>query len=240
MKKFIFILITVFISLAVIAQENKKVVWDYPVKPGTDTWTQFKSTTEMYEACQIPDAILKKLDTESLVGICYDYPAYMTLFLYNTPQAGFDAFYSHFNGIRELLSRKDVGHFILKKYCSISSSDIKPLWTSAEKGLYAYKSEYFEIILAQPQVVQSLNTEDRKLLLKEVVKKYDDKIEKSDIFGGTALSVNAWIMANNLNQEEKLSAKSLQPQVDQSLKSGIFVEHDLYIIYQQAKKYIDE
>jgi hypothetical protein len=206
-----------------------------------EEWQQFKSEEEMFQACQIPDTILKRSDTESLVEICYNFPAFMALFFYNSPQAGFDVFYSRFNGIRELLDRKDAGCFVLKKYSSMSSSDFKSLWTSAEKGLYAFKYEYFEIILAQPQIIQSLNTEDRKFLMKETIKKFDEKIAASDVFGGNSLSVNAWIMVNNLNQEKKLTSKFLiQSEVDKSLKSGLLFDYDLNSIYQQAVRYVNE
>jgi hypothetical protein len=220
MRKHIFIILISIIPLTIVSQ-NRKAVWDYPIKPGTEKW--------------------KQLDTESLVQICYDFPAFTVLLFYNSPQAGFDVLYSNFNGLRELLNRKDVGHFLLKKYTSMSSSDFNPLWKSEEKGLYTFKYAYFETILAQPQVIQSFNLEDRKLLLKETIKKFDEKVAQADVFGGNTFAVNAWVMAKNLNCEKKLTTKfSVQSDVEKSLKSGSLFDYDLEDIYQQTKKYIHE
>jgi hypothetical protein len=230
------------ISIGAVAQE-KKVTWDYPVKPGMEQWERFESMDAMFQACQIPDDILKKLDTESLVRICYDFPGFMGLIFYNSPQAGFEVFYARLNGLRELMSREDVGRCMLKKYSSMSSADFNPLWKLEEKGRYAFKYQYFETLLAQPQVVRSLSTEDRKLLLRESVRKFDEKLALPDVFGGNTFSVNAWIMANNLKHERKLMIKSVdQSAVDESLKSGSLslYGYDSEDIYIQTKKYINE
>jgi len=45
---------------------------------------------------------------------------------------------------------KDVGHFMLKKYKSMSFADFNPLWTLENQGRFVYKYEYFEILLAKP------------------------------------------------------------------------------------------
>lgn len=217
---------------------EKKVEWDFPTKPGMERWSQFKSMDEMYDACQIPDDILKKLDTETLLKICYDFPAYMSMFFYNSPQAGFNVFFINFNGIRELFNRKDVGYFMLKKYKSMSFADFNPLWTLENQGRFVYKYEYFEILLAQPQVIQSLDTNGRIELLKEALTKFDEKLLRKDLFGGTTFAVNAWIMAKTLYFENKLIPNfSKSEDIEMSLGSGRLIGYDLMSIYQQSKSY---
>jgi hypothetical protein len=213
MKKVAFLFSFVLFSFFALNAQGKNISWDYPVKPGSAKWQQFKSIDEMHEACQIPEDILKKLSTESLVQICADYPAYFDLFIYNTPQAGFESYYSHFNGIRELLSRKDVGHFMLKKYASMSLT----------------------------KDFQSLNSEDRKLLLKEAIKKFDEKQTRGDLFGGSTLAVNAWILGRILYEEGKLLTEfSKKSDVELYLNSGQMMDYNFETIYQQAKSFINE
>jgi hypothetical protein len=225
-------------SFVVTAQE-KKLTWDYPVKPGSVEWQRLSSLDEIYEACQIPDNILKKIDTESLVQICFNYPASPVLFSYNSPQAGFNVLYSNFNGIRELLERKDVGHFMLNKYCSMSfKNDFNPLWKLGEQGAFVFKVEYFEIFLCQTQVIQSLDTKERKLLMKAALDKFDEKVSKADLFGGSTLAVNAWILARLLNEEDKLESKF--PEMEYSIESGLMIDHDLQSIYTLAKMHTNE
>jgi hypothetical protein len=226
-------------SKTVSSVRKTKIVWDYPVKPGTPEWLKFTSMDEMYKGTQISENILKKLDTESLVQIVLNYPALPVLLLFNSPQDGFDNLYSNFNGIRELIDRKDAGQFLLKKYKSLSFSDFNPLWTLEKQGEFVHKYYYIEILLAQPQVIESLTTDERRVFLKEVIKKFDEKQSKKNLFGGNALEVNAWVLARTLNTENKSSITFSNPvELKSSLKSGQLSDSDLYSVYGQAKKYI--
>jgi hypothetical protein len=231
---FFFLLLSLF---SVNAQV--KVIWDYPVKPGSEEWKHFDSVDAMYEACQIPDQILKKLDTQSLLEICYNYPAFMSLFVYNSPQDGFDAFYSNFNGIRELVNRKDVGVNMLKKYQSISCNDFNPLWRSEIKGGFSFKIKYFETILAQDKVLLTLDVTNQKLLMNEALLKFEEKISNNDLFGGSSITVNAWILAKILSIENKLSIQggslTIKPEINTSLNTGLLSASDVQSVYQQVK-----
>ena len=127
MKNIIILLFCLIVSVLNAQTEiEKKLQWDYPVKPGMESWKQFKSMDEMYQACQIPDNVLKQLDTESLVDICLNFPAPPLFPLYNTPQQGFMEYYTNFNGIRELFQRKEAGQYLLKRYALMSFTDFNP------------------------------------------------------------------------------------------------------------------
>ena len=216
-------------------------VWDYPVKPGMEQWRQFKSTDEMFTACQVPENILKVLDTESLVQTVYDFPAFTWFGFFNSPQAGFNSFHSHFNGVRELLERNDVGQCLLKKYQSLSVEDFDPEWSPAEQGSFSFKYQYFEILLAQPQAVKSLEAEGRKMLLMEAVKKFDMKLSMNEVFGGIAVATNAWLMARILHYDNQLTSDFYKPEeIEESLQSGRLVNYDVMSIYEQAKSYANE
>jgi hypothetical protein len=230
------ILFFLFVCFYAAQAQNKKLDWDYPIKPGSEEWRNFNSMDEVHTACQIPEHILKAIDTESLVEICHNYPVYMFLFAFNSPQDGFDAFYSNFNGVRELFSREDVGHYMLKKYQTISMEDISPLWRSEIKGAFVFKTKFFEITLAQDQVIQSLEPNERKLLLKDALGKLDVKISNSDLFGKSALSINTWLLAKILSTENRLQMEQEKP----SLKSGQISDGELQLFYQQAKAISDE
>ena len=221
---------------------EKNVKWNFPIKPGSVGWNQCNSAEEIFEKLNIPENVLKELDTESLVQICLDYPAATAImFVYNTPQQGFDVFFTQFNGIRELMNRKDVGHFLLKKYGSMSLADFNPLWTLEEQGDFAFRFYYVELFLVQPQSLQSLDGSERKLLLKESLQKFDIKRSRSDLFGGNSLVMTTWILAKTLQIENKLQANfSSLSNIESSLNSGFIVDFDVQSVFQQAKKYSDE
>lgn len=65
MKK---IIITMYLlSAALLANAQEKLVWDYPVKPGTEEWNQLSNHQEMIDICQIPIDILQNISTKDLL-----------------------------------------------------------------------------------------------------------------------------------------------------------------------------
>jgi hypothetical protein len=240
MQKIILITITLFISLAIMAQE-KKTAWDYPVKPGTEEWKKCKSPKEIYQALQIPENVLTTIDTKSLVQICLNYPAPAVFYLFNTPQQGFDGFYRQFNGIQELMRRKDAGSHLLNKYADMSMKDFNPLWTLEEQGQFVEKFYYMELFLAQPTIMQSFSPRERKILMKESLNKFDMKLSRGDLFGGLNPMATVWIMARTLHTENKLSLTAVDPStITHSLGSGLLIDVDAIAVYQQIKSYCDE
>ena len=234
----LYVLCTLFFP--VYAQE-KEMVWDYPVKPGTDEWRAFKSTDEMYRACQIPDDVLKQLDTESLVDICLNFPAPPLFLLYNSPQEGFMVYYIYFNGIRELFQREDAGRYLLKKYAAMSMSDFDPFWPLHQQGRFASRYQFIEAILAQPQVVASLGAKGRMDLLKEAIRKMDEKTAKKDLFSGYGLQFNLWVIGRVVYHENKSLLQEFDQQhIQRALSLGEFVYIDADMLYQKAQKYAYE
>ncbi|MDR0698480.1 MAG: hypothetical protein LBG28_04575 [Tannerella sp.] len=94
------------------------------------------------------------------------------------------------------------------------------------------------IFLSQPAIMQSFNENERKMLLKEALKKFDLKQHREDLFGGHNRSATIWMMARALFDENKLNITktSKSPEtVVSSLESGMLIDIDVQSIYQQAK-----
>jgi len=221
--------------------QQKGMVWDYPIKPGMEKWQKFESVDEMYQACQIPDNVLKQLSTESLVDICLNFPAPPLFALFNYPQQAFIDFYSNFNGIRELFQRKDAGLYLSKRYASMSLSDFNPLWQLHRQSLFISHYKFVEAILSQPQVIASLDVKSRKALLKEATHKMDEKFSRNDLFSGFSIGFNLWVIGNLLYSENRSSLASLNQEILQTaLKTGTFAGIEVDLLYNQAKKYAYE
>ncbi|MDR1370255.1 MAG: hypothetical protein LBJ72_09060 [Dysgonamonadaceae bacterium] len=235
MKRIYIIIGFVFISLAMMAQGNK-VVWDYPVKPGMEEWNRLKTMEYVYKACQIPDKVLQQMNTEELVKVCLNYPILSVLLLFNSFQIGYENFYANFNGIRELMSRKDAGEYLLKMYTNMSLDEYNPLWTLENRGAFSARYLYLEIILAQPDVIHSFDENTRKAFLMETEKKFAEKMAREDIFGGASLEVNGWIMARALQAANKLPEATRQ-RMTLYLETGTLEDKSLLEdIYQLTKK----
>jgi hypothetical protein len=240
MKIFIIFFCFFTVSFAAMAQE-KKLTWDYPVKPGTEEWEKCKSQQDIYDACQIPDDILKKLDTETLLQICLEYPAPTVFFIFSTPQEGFDGFYSQFNGIRELMNRKDAGICLLKKYSMMSLKGLDILLSLEIQGQFVSKFYYIELFLVQPIILKSFSRKERIDLLKESSKKLEMKLAHDDLFGGINLGATVWIMARTLHLENiYVPSVSESQNLVNSLETGRLIDLNIEAIYQHVKIYTNE
>ncbi|MDR1115663.1 MAG: hypothetical protein LBL33_05880 [Tannerella sp.] len=231
MKRYILVCI-VFISFAAMAQE-KKITWDYPVKPDMEEWKKCNSPEEIYQALQIPEKVLTGIDTKSLVQLCLDYPAPTVFYIFNTPQQGFEEFYDQFNGIRELMKRKDAGIQLLNKYVEMSMDDFNFLWSLEAQGKFVEKFYCMELFLAQPTIVKSFGEQERRILLEESIRKYEMKRAREDLFGGLNPGASIWVMARMLYAENKLKLDNAD-----SLDSGMLTGFDATSLYQQVKSYI--
>jgi len=143
----------------------------FPVTPGSAEWKAFTSHDEMLEACQIPEAILREMSTESLVETALGYPLYGDIWAYNSPQQGFEAVAAQFNGLAELLTRKDAGKVLLAKYSRMSPLDIEEKWNDTQKGTYSFDIANIEILLSQESILSSLTELELGDLRNDAMKK---------------------------------------------------------------------
>lgn len=89
--------------------------YDYPIKPGTDEWFKIEDHVEKREMLQIPQDVLEKMTTESLVESIANYPYLLDMLAFSTQKLGYEAVRNGFNGLQELERRPD-GMSCLAKY----------------------------------------------------------------------------------------------------------------------------
>ena len=158
-------------------------VYDFPVKPGMEEWKAFASHEEMLKACQIPEPLLRKMSTAALVETVLNYPLYWTTIISNSAgtQQGFSVLVSQFNGIQELLKRKDAGSELLLKYHFMPPP--KKEGTDMEIGDYLFYGYSMEILFAQNPIRAGLTETQIKELKKELLVKYEIKNELKEAGG---------------------------------------------------------
>jgi len=173
--------------------------YDYPIKPGTDGWRAFTSHDEMLEACQIPEDILKNMSTKALVKTVLEYPLLGDIHAYNSIQQGFEAVASRFNGLSELLNRKDAGTELLAIYSKMNPQDIGENWGDIQKGAYTFSIANVEILLAQNKILDNLTETQLGDLIVEASSKYSAK-QQSAIYGETGQECSIWLMGKALQR----------------------------------------
>jgi hypothetical protein len=233
------ILLSFFIILGYTLQAQKSdIPYDYPVKPASVKWQSFKSTSEMYAACQVPGDILAKLSTPALIKTCLTYPASAVFFIHNVPQQGFNEWKQHFNGIQELLKRTDAGEGLLEVYAAFDTKGHAALKTEAEKGDYTFTLLMLESIIAQEEITGSLDAKKQKSLLKTGFEKYRN-MESDLVYGfsskastGRLISKAAFFLGG-----ESLKARISMEDAQQFITTGALSDKQTLLdIVQEAAK----
>lgn len=223
---------------------NATDAYDFPVKPETAAWKAFTTHDEMLKACQIPESILRTMSTAGLVETILNYPLLGDMKAYNSIQQGFDTVAVQFNGLPELLNRKDAGTELLARYRTMVPATIKDDWTLLQKGLYAASIENIEILLAQDVILHNLIETQCQDLIKEATAKYQAKQKYGQIYRQSGQECTARLIGKGLLQvryvpfEQKIQQDiSLQNFLD----TGSFANDSiLNEIYSQAEQFLAE
>jgi hypothetical protein len=184
MRKNLHIRIALFILLfssgifQSIAQDALK--YKYPILPGTSEWENFKSTTEMIDACNIPDDVLASLSTKELWDICLQYPLMRQYTASNSPYRGIEGIIGTFNGLSELMRREDAHKVIYSYYLTEKVANIN---NTKNKGAYTFDFCAVELILAQKPIISRFSREEQLNVLTTMLEKYDEKSSYSEYFG---------------------------------------------------------
>lgn len=131
--------------------------YDYPVKPGTDSWWALPQTLDAkIEASQIPEDVLQALTTRALAETVLDYPLLPNMWAFDSFKAGFDSVLSYFNGLQELVNREDSVEQLaaiieeIKATGAVDTDEIAP-------ENYAIFSRYADAAAIMPEI-EKLNT----------------------------------------------------------------------------------
>jgi hypothetical protein len=178
-KNLLFFLLNVAFSMLCFSQ-TKNIVWDYPIKPGTEEWATFKSGQEMIEACQIPENVLENLSTSDLAYLCLNYPLLGDMLFFDNYQEGFEKMSASFNGFPELFKREDAGTELLKLYQEFDLDSFKN-----SKGIGRTNVFYdmcIDIVMAQPIFLEKLDQQQETYLIKESVNRLSIRQKMGDSF----------------------------------------------------------
>lgn len=167
--------------LPVMAEENTEISsgFEYSLKPGMEEWGQLNHG-ERVLASQIPEEILVQMSTDELVTTVLDYPCFIDMIFYNTYQDGFETVRDNFNGLQELLKRKDSGDCLLETYKNFNLPQILSIDNEDEKFDESLELLYLETILAQPEITETLSDENLAELENLVENNYEIQIANED------------------------------------------------------------
>lgn len=187
--------------------------YSFPVTVGSVEWDELGTVEQMRAATQIPDEILEVISTEDLISLILEYPLLCDLHAYGSLSEGYAAIKAEFNGINELLSRKDCCTELIAAYMNYEIPVQKIMDYEALNSTNNFVEEYnriiqneenLDLILADAEIYNSIDIFEMLIL---------------DAINGQARSVNVNIFSevysnkllekNNSEYYEKVEAASL-------------------------------
>jgi hypothetical protein len=136
--------------------------YKYPILPGTPAWATLKTGQEMWQACQIPDTVLRTISTEGLIQSWIEMPLNNELFMTTSLQKAMEKFIANFSGLRELIGRNDAAKKLFTKYQALKPDCITKFKTDNKKGAFPFLFSYIELPLAQDTILNKMTLEQKR------------------------------------------------------------------------------
>ena len=217
-----FFLILPYLSFGQITEDEKKTLWDYPIKPGMEEWRQLKTTKEMVDVCQIPEYVLQDISTNDLMIVCLQYPPLFNVFAFNDKNDGLKRLFTDFNGIREFSKREDAVHALRKHYLS----EIQVLLDKINKspnpdfGYPTLHISILEFLLGCSDFHIVSSTKDKKEVLESLFHGYLEKIKYPNYFRGIDFISNLFARANIITKIDTTLSEKFEGKNQSVLYSG--------------------
>ena len=206
--------------------------YDFPLKPGMPEWADLKSGAEMVNALQVPQDILNRMTTRSLLETCLNYPLFGDVTASSsTIKAGMEGVINNFNGFHELLGRKYAYVYLSEKFLSFDLLAVtNKKWTLLQKGGYMFELLKIELLLGQDIVLESASYESKISLLKETLIKHKKMLTLKEYYSGHGYEQIFFLMGNILLKSGNPAISSLitnNKEISDFLKTGRLLNNDV-------------
>lgn len=179
------------------------VIANEPLNAQSSEERQNITWEEVKRAEQIPDSILSTVPTEELIQAYVDHRFTGLMFAHDNLQDGFAQVYNDFNGLREILKRKDASRKLIVYYQSMDPGAYDPNWVSARIGRFTFTFVFVEVLLAQEIIIEQLTRSEVKTLLSELLKKHESKTVHRKEHSIIGLGTNAFCIGRLIELKGK-------------------------------------
>lgn len=144
---------------------GKDRAYNFPIRPGTVEWNNFKNYSERLNAYNVPSEVLDSMSTPHLVKTCLDYPEFRLILTRNNLQQGYDYLKTIFNGFDALEKREDAAKELLMELKRNPPTNINKYNSSLEKGRFSLRRSHIEILLAQYSILSPIDAATKNDIL---------------------------------------------------------------------------
>ena len=208
MKKILFSFL-IFLSFVIYAQE--KIVWDYPIKPGTKEWATFEMGEQMFNACQIPLDILSTIGTKELVMVCLNYPLFNDYVAFNDEREGVNVIIKNFNGLWELSKRQDGVKELMRVYADFPVLSQVQNDVASKDYHIPYKLSFLELVLSDNIFLSQVDNDELEEFRKIAVNKYADKLQNANVYSLFNVKKTMLLAVSIMKKQNKVG-KSIEKQ----------------------------
>ena len=148
--------------------------------PSVDSsaWTALRSLDERFDACSVPDDLLRRMTTDALVGSAVNYPLNY-LILFNDPESAVEMIFENSPLHRELASRQDAPTDLAELF---SESDYGfEIKTDLDDRQLSYTDEMFlEYLISSDRIAGRADAAAKDLLRDAVSEKAMQRLSEPD------------------------------------------------------------
>ena len=143
-------------------------IYTYPIKPGDSEWDFERYTIgEIQAKLQLPAELLHGMNTADLLETSLDFACFSDFAFYDEWQRGVDAVRNEFNGYAELFRRKDLVKTMFGKYeIKMRTAELMDKQEILTQGSYSIRFMLFKMLLAQDEILNQLNREQLRQLIR--------------------------------------------------------------------------
>jgi hypothetical protein len=228
-----------FCMIFIKISSQQQNVWNYPQRPGMESWKQLQTAEERINACQVPKDILVNLKTSELIKICLDYPLFKDLYFANSVVTGFKAMISNSNSFQELLSRSGAAKILLDLYNNMEVTLPSELKNPIDIGAYTFEFVKVELFLSNQQIFKYFDETDLALLKQILIKNYGKKAKSQTEYGlPFGLIPTSLIIARILdNQDDSTLSSNDKVLIKSFIITGVPADSEfLERIYEAIKR----
>lgn len=205
MRKTACLLTACLLALNIVNAQVTDEPYKYPVRPGTEEWKSFKKHKDLREISQIPETLIQRMDTKTLLQSVIDYPLIGDVLIFKSYKAGINQLKSNFFAIDSLIRRTDFLAHLIDQYKSYEVTRIGNLKSVVEVGEYILGLSMLEMLMTTEDVLKNINDTQRNLLVSELLTKYEEKHSRVNIYGNVGLSTCMWALASFIKESETLT-----------------------------------
>ena len=160
-------------------------IYSFPIKYGDTEWDLSRYTVaEIKKKLQLPDNLIRNMTTPDLIETCLDYPYSSDFLAFDEIQLGVGCVRQDFNGLDEVLKRKNLAKTMLTKYeTKMQTAEVMGTQESLVKGAYSIYFLFFKMLLAQDEVLNQMNRSQLRQLIKLSMKADEMVVRLPDLFG---------------------------------------------------------